>query len=215
MNNFPTLFCRHLATHDTEPETECSCNDCTGNDKKDLESSEVDQEKDPLDIRASPRKKSAAASKGNLLKKMQSLFNATENEASDDDIDEENDSDDDEALKPYECAICPGAKFSTVEGLGKHVESSHSKETSPTTLSSPSSSSPKKAKKVQSRSKEITEEVIDEVTDEFANEVANIEAKSMPKSTKNPKLQTQSNGMCENSIIDNIDDFLKSSKHQA
>ena len=184
-----------MATHDTEPETECSCNDCTGNEKKDIENPELDhQEKDPLDIRASPRKK-AADSKGNLLKKMQSLFNA-DNEVSDDDIDEENDDDsdsDDEALKPYECAICPGAKFSTVEGLGKHVENSHSKQTSSSSPSSPV----KKAKKVQFKNKDITEEVIDEVTDEFANEVANIEAKSLSKSTKNPKLQTANNGTFE------------------
>ena len=83
---------------------------------------------------------------------------------------------DDEALKPYECGLCPGVKFSTAEGLGKHVDTLHSKST---TNSKPSS--PKKVQKGHKKTKEITEEVIDEVTDEFANEVANIEAKSKNK----------------------------------
>merc|ERR1711971_1520225 len=111
-------FHRHLATHDTEPEKECSCTDCTGNgsDRKDSENSDQNEgEKDPLDIRQSPRKKAVA--KGNLLKKMQSIFNTGDDEASDEDFDEENDDSDDEALKPYECGLCPGVKFSTVEGL--------------------------------------------------------------------------------------------------
>ena len=48
--------------------------DCTGNDRKESENSDQNEvEKDPLDIRQSPRKKAVA--KGNLLKKMQSIFN--------------------------------------------------------------------------------------------------------------------------------------------
>ena len=86
---------------------------------------------------------------------------------------------DDEALKPYECGLCPGVKFSTAEGLGKHVDTLHSKST---TNSVPSS--PKKVQKGHKKTKEITEEVIDEVTDEFANEVANIEAKSVTSKNK-------------------------------
>ena len=67
-------FYRHLATHDTEPETECGCSDCTGNVKKESENPDQNEvEKDPLDIRQSPRKRPVA--KGNLLKKMQSMFN--------------------------------------------------------------------------------------------------------------------------------------------
>ena len=81
-----------MATHDTEPETECSCHDCTGIDRKkpepsELEEEEQQEEKDPLDIRSSPRRK--AVTKGNLLAKMQSIFNGNE-EASDEDL--ENDS---------------------------------------------------------------------------------------------------------------------------
>ena len=86
---------------------------------------------------------------------------------------------DHEALKPYECGLCPGVKFSTAEGLGKHVDTLHSKST---TNSVPSS--PKKVQKGHKKTKEITEEVIDEVTDEFANEVANIEAKSVTNKNK-------------------------------
>ena len=86
---------------------------------------------------------------------------------------------DDEALTPYECGLCPGVKFSTAEGLGKHVDTLHSKST---TNSVPSS--PKKVQKGQKKTKEITAEVIDEVTDEFANEVANIEAKSVTSKNK-------------------------------
>ena len=82
-----------MATHDTEPETECSCQECTGIDRKKPETSEQEEqqeEKDPLDIRSSPRKK--AVTKGNLLAKMQSMFNGNE-EASDEDLeDDENDS---------------------------------------------------------------------------------------------------------------------------
>ena len=83
-----------MATHDTEPETECSCHDCTGIDRKKPDTSEQDEEqqeeKDPLDIRSSPRKKTVT--KGNLLAKMQSMFNGNE-EASDEDLeDDENDS---------------------------------------------------------------------------------------------------------------------------
>ena len=82
-------------------------------------------------------------------------------------------------MKPYECGLCPGVKFSTAEGLGKHVDTLHSKST---TNSKPSS--PKKIQKGHKKTKEITEEVIDEVTDEFANEVANIEAKSVTSKNK-------------------------------
>ena len=82
-------------------------------------------------------------------------------------------------MKPYECGLCPGVKFSTAEGLGKHVDTLHSKST---TNSVPSS--PKKVQKGHKKTKEITEEVIDEVTDEFANEVANIEAKSVTSKNK-------------------------------
>ena len=77
-------------------------------------------------------------------------------------------------MTPYECALCPGVKFSTAEGLGKHVDTTHVEST---TNSVPSS--PKKVQKGHKKTKEITEEVIDEVTDEFANEVANIEAKNV------------------------------------
>ena len=86
---------------------------------------------------------------------------------------------DDEALTPYECGLCPGVKFSTAEGLGKHVDNLHAKST---TNSVPLS--PKKVQKGQKKTKEITEEVIDEVTDEFANEVANIEAKNVTSKNK-------------------------------
>ena len=82
-------------------------------------------------------------------------------------------------MKPYECGLCPGVKFSTAEGLGKHVDTLHSKSK---TNSVPSS--PKKVQKGHKKTKEITEEVIDEVTDEFANEVANIEAKSVTSKKK-------------------------------
>ena len=74
ISKYPFIFYRHLATHDTEPETECGCSDCTGNVKKESENSDQNEvEKDPLDIRQSPRKRPVA--KGNLLKKMQSMFN--------------------------------------------------------------------------------------------------------------------------------------------
>ena len=82
-------------------------------------------------------------------------------------------------MTPYECGLCPGVKFSTAEGLGKHVDTIHAEST---TNSVPSS--PKKVQKGQKKTKEITEEVIDEVTDEFANEVANIEAKSVTSKKK-------------------------------
>ena len=82
-------------------------------------------------------------------------------------------------MTPYECGLCAGVKFSTVEGLGKHVNTLH---VDSTTNSVPLS--PKKVQKGQKKTKEITEEVIDEVTDEFANEVANIEAKSVTSKNK-------------------------------
>ena len=83
-----------MATHDTEPETECSCHDCTGIDRKEPETSKQDEEqqeeKDPLDIRSSPRRK--AVTKGNLLAKMQSMFNGNEEASGEDLEDDENES---------------------------------------------------------------------------------------------------------------------------
>ena len=77
-------------------------------------------------------------------------------DASDEDLDEENDDSDDDALKPYECGLCPGVKFSTVEGLEKHVE---------TCLNTPKneSSPPKKVRKSPKTSKDKAKEEAEEV----------------------------------------------------
>ena len=112
--------------------------------------------------------------------KLHFYINLDSHEASDEDAEEDmDDSDDDQALKPYECGVCPGVKFSTAEGLDKHVESVHTK-----SVTSLTKKSQKISQKSQRKTKEITAKVIDEVTDEFANEVANIEAKSVPSKTK-------------------------------
>ena len=69
-------FHRHLATHDTEPETVCSCSNCaTPDEPPDIKPTE----KDPLDIGTSTTTSSGRTTKNsqkkNLLKKMQSHFN--------------------------------------------------------------------------------------------------------------------------------------------
>ena len=145
-------FHRHLATHDTEPETECSCSNCTG--KEPLKSSKEPIEKDPLEVN-----KKKAKPKGNIFKKMQTLFN--------DETDEE-ESDDEDAIKPFECGMC-NQKFSTVQKLEKCITNCSQKSKKP---------------EIPKRNEAITAEVIDEIADEFANEVANMEAKSAKKSVK-------------------------------
>ena len=167
-------FHRHLATHDTEPETECSCTDCTGR---------VEQEKDPLEIRGKTRQRTrqqqpTPTSKTNLLKKMQSLFNKPNGQEEEEEIIDV-DSDDEDAVKPFECGLCgtSGKRFSTAEKLEKHVESDH--QTPPKSKDNKKSSA--NASPKIPTTKTITEDIIDEVADEFANEVDKLEAKNSSK----------------------------------
>ena len=172
-------FHRHLATHDTEPETECSCSNCTG--KEPLKATEKTPEKDPLEVKTTRRSANKPPPRGNLFKKMQSVFNDDDN---DEDDDEE--SDDEDTIKPFECGVC-SKKFSTVSKLEKCVANcnDHKEPVKPKSNPPPKLNEP------------ITAEVIDEIADEFANEVANIEAKSAKKSAKKSNSaakNTNSNG---------------------
>ena len=162
-------FHRHLATHDTEPETECSCSNCTG--KEPLKATATTTpEKDPLEVKTTRRSTKKHPLQGDIFKKMQNVFN-------DDDDDDEDDeeSDDEDAIKPFECGVC-NEKFSTVPKLEKHVANDHKEPVKPKNDPPPKRNAP------------ITAEVIDEIADEFANEVANIEAKSAKKSAKKSNL---------------------------
>ena len=148
-------FHRHLATHDTEPETVCGCSNCaTPDEPPDIKPTE----KDPLDIGTSTTTSSGRTTKNsqkkNLLKKMQSHFNtAAEGDGNNDD-----DTDDEQVLKPYECGKC-SLKFSTIDSLEKHVAKDHTGKPEKSTS---------KAKSTESPVKNV--ETIDDVIDEFAKD---------------------------------------------
>ena len=155
-----------MATHDTEPETECSCSNCIGPNDENISEP---QEKDPLDISNTSNKRATKNSqkKQNLLKQMQSQFN------------EDDDTDDDEVLKPYECGKC-SLSFSTIDILEKHVSKEHTK----------SSNKEIKNKQITTSTKEMTPESIDEVIDEFAKDVEAMETSpKIPSSPTKPKIK--------------------------
>ena len=185
-------FHRHLATHDTEPETVCSCSNCgTPDEPPDIKPTE----KDPLDIGTTSTTTSSGrttknSQKKNLLKKMQSHFNtAAEGDNNDDDTDDE------QVLKPYECGKC-SLKFSTIDSLEKHVAKDHT--------GKPEKASTKSATKAKSTESPMkTVETIDDVIDEFAKDAESLDIKiksvtsaaspSKPKAKKFARSQTERN----------------------
>jgi hypothetical protein len=143
---------------------------------------------DPLDIRATKstaitKKAPLPKVKDSLLKKMQNSFGSLQSSNKSDDDEEEEDEDDQDALKPYECAICSNAKFSNVEGLEKHVTKEHSNNKKSEIGATPINVYTTTTKKNESTA--ITSAVIDEVTDEFSSEVANFEAAVAKTSAQN------------------------------
>ena len=192
-------FHRHLATHDSEPETKCSCHNCLESEKEDdgedNDDPEVTFNVDNIIDKSSSiaidrnikkdRKRShkycaennesfIGSTKENSTLRSFRLLESTKKKLPDRDQHGEEDNtvsldEDDDALRPFECGFC-NKKFCTVETLENHVENIHNEPEKNTTVDSEHGDGHRR------EVREISSDVIDEVTDEFADEVAAFEA---------------------------------------